>query len=90
MIPAESGDFPLADRGKLPVSQINMALGGLIQRRQNIEQRGLAASAFAHDGDEFALFHRKIHVAKRLHLLTAETGGVDLFQMFDLKYGHFP
>ena len=88
MVPAESGNFLLTDGGKLPVAQKNMALGGLVQRRQNVEQRGFAAAAFAHDGDELALLNGEIHVSERLHLLAAEAGGVDLFQMLDLEYGH--
>ena len=72
-------DIPLAEfravfllePGDLVAEQRIAARGGIVQKPQDIEQRGLAAARGAHDGDEFTLLHFERHAV--------QCDGLDLF-----------
>ena len=88
VVPTEGSDVPLLDGDDvLPVQQ-DLAAGGLIQGRQDIQQGRLAAAGLAHDGDVLSGLHGKVDAGEGLDLLSAETGGIDLFQIADLKDRH--
>ena len=88
MIPAEGGHVGLLHLADVPALQQHLTGGGLIQRRQNVQQRGLAGAGFTHDGHIFALLHGKGDAAQRLHGLAAEAGGIDLSQVVDFQNFH--
>ena len=88
MIPAERGGVRLLHGGQIAPVQPHRPGGGGIQRRQYVQQRGLAAAGLAHDGHIFALLHRELHVMQGLHAAAAEAGGIHLAQTADFQNRH--
>ena len=88
LVPAECGNLALPDLVQILAVQADAAGGGPVQRREDVEQRGLARAGFAHDGHVFALLHAEVHVAQGLHLVSAQAGGVNLLQFLDFQYRH--
>ena len=78
---AESRQVPFPDIGQGLTVQKHLSGGGPVQRRQDIQQGGLAGAGLAHDGHILPRLHREIHVLQRLHLTAAEAAGVDLLQV---------
>ena len=88
MVTAEGGGIRLLHGGQVTSVQTHRAGGRGIQRRQNVQQRGLAGAGFAHDGHIFALLHRELHVVQGLHAAAAEAGGIHLAQTADFQNRH--
>ena len=84
VVTAKRRDLRLPDTGQLLPGQNHTACGGLIQRGQNIQQRGLAGAGLTHDGHILAVLHGEIHVFQCFHFVPAKTGCIDLLQA-----GHF-
>lgn len=85
---AEGRDLPLGDGAQRPAVEHDLATGGLIERGEDVKQRGLTAAALAHDGDVLALLDREIHIAERLHLRAAEACGVNLLNVTNFQKRH--
>ena len=88
MIPAEGAEGLVAQLGDVVSVQQHLAGGGLVQRGKNVEQRGLARAALAHNGDIFAVLHGKIHIPQGGHLIAAEAGGINLLYMTNFQQCH--
>ncbi len=56
--------------------QQHLPAGGLVQGRQDVQQRGLAGAAFPHDGYILARLHGKTDVPQGFHPAAAKAGGV--------------
>ena len=83
MIPPEVGNVLFPDFGNVLIFQQHRAGGGLIQRRQNIQQGGFAGAGLAHDSHVLPLLQVEIHIPQGLHAVAPKAGGVYLFQMFN-------
>ena len=75
--------FSLEDNILLP-----LAAGGTVERREEVQKRGFAAAALAHDGDVLAALDGEGDAFERLDLRAAEAGGVGLGETADFKKGH--
>ena len=76
----ERGERAVRDRSHVLAVQQDAAVGRAVERGEQGEQRGLAAAAFAHHGDKFALRHPEADPAQRGHPAPAEARYIFLCQ----------
>ena len=88
VVAAERADLALGDGREAAAVQQHLARGRAVERREDVEKRGLAGAGLAHDGDVFALLDGERDVRERLHLAAAEAGGIDLFEVVDFQNRH--
>ncbi len=63
--------FGGAHRGKVPAHQLDMARTGRVQPTQQMQQRALARTGSADDGQRFAGTHLQVHATQHLHVQRA-------------------
>ena len=81
VFPPESRQPGFRNGGKVLAVQQDLPGSGLVQCGQQIQQRGFAGAAFAHDGHVFARLYRKGHAGQGRHTHPAEAGGVNFLQV---------
>ena len=87
-IRAESSDSRLLQPGQILPVQQHTAAGGLVQRGEDIQQRGFPGARFAHDGDKLAFLHGERDTAQCLYLGTTQTSCIHFLQVVDFKDTH--
>ena len=80
VVPAEGRRVPLPYLAQFMAVQPHRTRRGLVQRRQNVQQRGLAAAGLTHDSDILALLHGEADIPQRLYTAAAQPRGVYLPQ----------
>lgn len=88
MVTAEGRRALLRDLGEVLPAEEDRAAGGAVERREEVQKRGFAAAALAHDGDVLAALDGEGDAFERLDLRAAEAGGVGLGETADFKKGH--
>ena len=83
IVPPEIRHVLFPDFGDVHILQQHRSGSWPIQRRQDVQKRGLSGAGFAHNGHIFSLLHREVYIPQSLHAVSAEAGGVYLFQMFN-------
>ena len=84
VIPPECSHLSVWDADSVLACEQHLPAGGLVQRRQDIKQRGFARTGFPHDRHIFPFLHCKVYVGQGLHLIPSKTGGVDFFHVLNL------
>ena len=56
-----------------------------IQCCKNIQKCSFSGTAFSHNCNKFTFFHRKIHIGKRLYLISSKSCGIYFFQICNFK-----
>ena len=88
VVTAEGRRALLGDLGEVLPAEEDRAAGGAVERREEVQKRGFAAAALAHDGDVLAALDGEGDAFERLDLRAAEAGGVGLGETADFKKGH--
>lgn len=85
-------DHVVAGRGGLRLAEIlDQAAGQIVaaavivvEDAEDVEQRRFARSGCAHDGDQFALFHREVDTLEHMQGRPVVVGLVDVFQLYHI------
>ena len=88
ILPPEGGQTALGDGGEILAVQKDLAGGGPVQGRQNVEKRRLSGAGFPHNGHKLPGFQVKGDVGEGLHLIAAEAGGVNFLQIVYFQSCH--
>ena len=88
ILPPEGGQTALGDGGEILAVQKDLAGGGPVQGRQNVEKRRLSGAGFPHNGHKLPGFQVKGDVGEGLHLIAAEAGGVNFLQIVYFQLCH--
>ena len=78
IVPAEIRELRFLYLREVHSVEDNAAPGRLVERRENIQQRGLSGAALAHYRDVFPRLRSEADVLQRFHAVSAEACGVGL------------
>lgn len=82
---SEGGQLPLAQCGEILTSDADLSACWVVETRDEVQQRGLARTGWASDGDDFARVDDQINFANRAHSLSA--AWIDAAYASKLDYG---